>query len=80
MAGGGVWMERFAIPACNASAGAPRGRGEEAEGTAEVVKVWCWGEVVEYIWLMLYTSSHGKFKGCGAAWINWEGEVVVRME
>ena len=73
-------MERFVILAGNASAGPAPGRGEEAEGTAEVVRIWCWGEVVEHIWLMLYTSSNGKSKGCGSAWISGEGEVVVRME
>ena len=43
------------------------------------VRVFCWGEVVEHIYLMLYVASKSKVRKLGLKWIDAEGEVVVQM-
>lgn len=45
-----------------------------------LLKMYCWGEIVPHIWLLLFTSSHRRFKGCGAQWIDAGGEVVIQMK
>lgn len=45
----------------------------------EVVKVYCWGEVVGYIYLFLFMASSRTIKKMNAQWVDASGEVVVRM-
>lgn len=45
----------------------------------EVVKVYCWGEVVGEIWALLFMASGRKIKGIGAQWIDAGGVAVVVM-
>lgn len=45
-----------------------------------VCKVYCWGEIVPEIWLLLFMASHRQIKGCGAAWIDAGGEIIVQMK
>lgn len=42
-------------------------------------RVYCWGEIVGHIYLLLYTASEGKVKGTGACWIDGQGETVITM-
>ena len=49
------------------------------KGNKEVVKVFCWGEVVGEIWLALFIGSKRKIKGTGARWVDASGEAVVVM-
>ena len=51
------------------------------EGMMEVIKVFCWGEVVREIWLMLYIGSKRAIKGLGSRWIgpNKEGTEQVTV-
>lgn len=37
------------------------------------VRVYCWGEVVEHIWLMLWLCSGGKVARSGARWVDANG-------
>ncbi|KAK4892499.1 hypothetical protein LTR27_008963 [Elasticomyces elasticus] len=43
------------------------------------VQVFCWGEVVKHVYLMLYVASTSRVRKCGLRWVDGEGEVVVRM-
>ena len=45
----------------------------------EVVKVYCWGEVVAEMWLMLFIGSERCIKGVGARWVDADGVAVVCM-
>ncbi|KAL8746186.1 MAG: hypothetical protein Q9190_001769 [Brigantiaea leucoxantha] len=53
-------------------------RDEDGE-EMEVVKVYCWGEVVREVWLLLLLGSGRGIKGRGARWIDAAGNVVVQM-
>jgi len=44
------------------------------------VKVWCWGDEVMHMYLLLYTTSLRKVANVGAQWRSWNGEVVVQMK
>ena len=46
----------------------------------EVVKVYCWGEVVGEVWLLLFIGVGTKFKKIGARWVDAGGVAVVVME
>ncbi|RDL38373.1 uncharacterized protein BP5553_02713 [Venustampulla echinocandica] len=43
------------------------------------IRVYCWGTVVGYVYLLLFMASESKVKRPGACWIGGDGEVVVRM-
>lgn len=43
------------------------------------VRVFCWGEVVQHVYLMLYVASKSKVRKLGLKWIDAEGEMVVHM-
>ena len=45
----------------------------------EVVKVYCWGEVVGEIWLLLFIFSGKKVTETDAQWVDAGGEAVVVM-
>ncbi|MCJ1414834.1 hypothetical protein MMC32_001163 [Xylographa parallela] len=78
-AGWGVWAEKFSSksPAMDRE---PLLEGEPRDGEAEIVRVYCWGEVVGYIYILLFMGSHRKIRGMGAMWVDAGGEVVVRMD
>ena len=41
------------------------------------VKVFCWGEVVSEIYVLLFLATNRRVKRCGAQWIDWYGQAVV---
>lgn len=43
------------------------------------VKLWCWGDEVMHMYLLLYTTSLRKIAKVGAQWKSWNGEVIVQM-
>jgi hypothetical protein len=43
------------------------------------VRMYCWGEIVGHIYLLLYMVSQRKVKGSGAKWIDGEGLAVITM-
>lgn len=88
-AGWGVWCERFAMSEA-AEKVHPRGltKGRLKEGTGgedgedvgdEALRVWCWGEVVAYIYLALIIASERKIKRLGAEWLDAGGQVIIQM-
>ena len=44
-----------------------------------IVKVYCWGEIVPYIYLALFVGSNRRVVQSGAIWVDSDGEVVVTM-
>ena len=80
-AGWGVWCER-STSATNISlhSGVAVGEARASEEVeADIVKVFCWGEVVGHVYLLLFLASERKVRGLGARWIDACGSVVVRM-
>lgn len=57
-----------------------KGDGHNVDDRCKVCKVYCWGEIVPEIWLLLFMASHRQIKGCGAAWIDADGEIIVQMK
>jgi len=43
------------------------------------LRVYCWGEVVEHIYYLLFVASRSKVKIAGLRWLDGAGEVVVQM-
>jgi len=43
------------------------------------LRVYCWGIIVDYIYLLLYLASEGKIKNIGASWIGGDGEAILKM-
>lgn len=94
-AGWGVRCARETIPpAKEASSGGPRrgggggsdkenvtpGGGDELERTVDVALIYCWGEVIEHVWLVLFLAGKHRVRGVGARWIDSAGQVVVEAE
>ena len=44
-----------------------------------VVKVFCWGEVIEHIWLLCYVASVCKLRNVESTWFDAAGEAIVRI-
>lgn len=88
-AGWGTWCVREVVQGGVVGDGDGDG-GDDGEGShvmasrqhveEEVVKVYCWGEVVGEIWLLLWMASKRGVKGIGVRWVDAGGVVVVRME
>lgn len=94
-AGWGVWCERYADRWEATSAGEnlaenvvanavdrtreSRGRECEASPGNELVRVYCWGEVVPHLYLVLFMATDRRIKGQGAAWIDASGKEVIKM-
>jgi len=68
------------------------GRGGDVNGNADVdvemdmgdeqiwdLRVYCWGEVVEHIYYLLFVASRSKVKMAGLQWLDGAGEVVIQM-
>ncbi|KAK5127088.1 hypothetical protein LTR85_008448 [Meristemomyces frigidus] len=43
------------------------------------VKLYCWGEIVKHVYLMLYVASKSKVRKLGLQWLDAEEAVVVQM-
>ena len=41
--------------------------------------MFCWGEVVRHIYLMLYVASKSKVRKLGLKWVDANDEIVVQM-
>lgn len=42
-----------------------------------LVKLYCWGEIVEHIWLVLWLSSRGAIINNGTKWLNADGVATI---
>lgn len=67
-AGWGVWARREEAANCL----------DSMDGYEEL-RVYCWGEVVGHIYLLLYLASEREIKGKGARWVDGEGKVIITM-
>jgi hypothetical protein len=43
------------------------------------VKLYCWGEIVEHTWLVLWLCSKGKVSGSGLEWVDADGNAAFVM-
>lgn len=76
-AGWGVWCSRHAEVGEQFSGSNKENR--KPEVVKEMVKVYCWGEIVGEMWLVLFLASERKVKGVGARWIDANKEMVLQM-
>ena len=54
-------------------------RSDNEASTLGTVKVFCWGEVVKHVYLLLYVASQSKVRKVGLQWLDAEEEIVVQM-
>ncbi|OCL05587.1 hypothetical protein AOQ84DRAFT_94655 [Glonium stellatum] len=70
-AGWGITLHREPPSSKNESYGGVNGLGQ--------VQLYCWGELVEHTYLLLWLYSNGKVQGSGLQWIDSADAVVVQM-
>ncbi|WPH00045.1 Hypothetical protein R9X50_00286800 [Acrodontium crateriforme] len=63
IAGWGVWASRDS----------------NDDSSIGVVKVYCWGEIVKHVYLLLFVASLSKVRRLGLQWVDAEDQVVVQM-
>jgi hypothetical protein len=51
-------------------------RDASSPGTLGPVRLYCWAEVAEHTWLLLWLCSKGKIVDSGSRWIDADGNVV----
>ncbi|KAK3111653.1 hypothetical protein LTR53_012874 [Teratosphaeriaceae sp. CCFEE 6253] len=56
-----------------------RERAHKSDRGLGKVKVFCWGEVVAHVYLMLYVASSSRVRKNGLQWLDAEEKVVVQM-
>jgi hypothetical protein len=52
---------------------------KDAENSRDTIRVYCWGIVIEHIYLVLFMASASKIKGTGACWIGGDGTAIIKM-
>ncbi len=52
---------------------------KEVDWQGEEWRIFCWGEVVPHIYILLFLASSRKVRGMGARWCDAEGKVIVEM-
>jgi hypothetical protein len=57
----------------------PQTKGPQGTNDLGSVRLYCWGEIVEHIWLSLWLCSKGKVAGSGLRWFDAEDNVVIRV-
>ena len=81
--GWGIWAARQEFDIASDSQHTTAGSNEQASEDKTYglgrVKVFCWGEVVEHVYLLLYVASKSKIRKVGAEWLDAGEEVVIRM-
>ena len=78
-AGWGVWAEWIGKQEVEDQRYSGSTVGMEEEKAYDVVKVFCWGEVVREVWMVLFIASHRKINDSRAVWVDSGEDVVVRM-
>lgn len=73
--GWGVWCTRE-----NDSQKKSQTEGEGKMHALGPLRVYCWGQVVREVWLLLYVASRSQARKVGMSWIDAEGKVVVQMK
>ena len=91
-AGWGTWCVREVQRLDDQSLGVPTSRESDKENQVQaqaqaptqqqgdVVKIYCWGEVVGEVWMLLFIASKRDIKGVGARWVDAGGVPVVLMK
>lgn len=69
-AGWGVWVARD---------GDENRQGKGGMDGSGALRVYCWGECVGAIWLVLWVGSKRLIRKCDAQWVDARGKVVVKM-
>lgn len=55
-------------------------RESDSEYRLGLVRLYCWGEIVEHMWLLLWLCSKGKISGLESKWIDANGVAVVEAD
>ena len=79
--GWGVWCTRG--PDHQRGDGSAEGKSERKEDSMPslgIIRVSCWGEVVQHVYHLIYVASKSKLRKQQIAWYDADGEVVVQME
>ena len=81
LAGWGVWCTRELDGRETGNDGTVDASAQEGDCQACIgkVKIMCWGEVVQHVYLMLFVASKAQIRHGSAVWIDADGEVVVQM-
>lgn len=53
---------------------------EGSSQTLGTVKLYCWAELIEHTWLLLWLSSHGEVAKSGSSWMNADSKVVYEVQ
>ncbi|KAI9778154.1 MAG: hypothetical protein M1839_008363 [Geoglossum umbratile] len=78
-AGWGVWVSRT-VEAADGGAAATAVKVEAGQpGGDELVRFYCWGEVVGHVWLVMVIASERQVKGSGCCWVDGRDQVVIQM-
>lgn len=78
-AGWGVRCERYVLAQDKSGDHIASEDDMDEEEPDDLIRVYCWGEVVRHIYWVLQIACGGKFKGTCAQWFDTEGEVVMQM-
>lgn len=54
-------------------------RESNSSRTLGSVRLYCWGEVVEHMWLLMWLCSQGTLSNLGSTWVDADGVAVVEM-
>ncbi|KAJ4324837.1 hypothetical protein N0V94_001066 [Neodidymelliopsis sp. IMI 364377] len=54
-------------------------RETESDHTLGRIRLYCWGEVVEHMWLLAWLCSEGRVSGSESSWIDADGIAVLEM-
>ena len=54
-------------------------RTSQSSATLGQVRLYCWGETVEHLWLTLWLCSHGEISGSGSKWYDADNIVVFEV-
>ncbi|KFX90441.1 hypothetical protein V490_06453 [Pseudogymnoascus sp. VKM F-3557] len=73
-AGWGVWCVR---DGGNVGEGGDDGR--QIRKMGKQWRIYCWGEIVSEVYLLLYLASSRRIRGAGACWFDGGGDCVVTM-
>lgn len=59
--------------------GALKGKGTGTGRGKVILKIYCWGEIVPHVYIVLFLATSRMVKGAGARWVDGSGDVVVQM-
>ncbi|EGP91918.1 uncharacterized protein MYCGRDRAFT_90148 [Zymoseptoria tritici IPO323] len=79
-AGWGVWCSRGREAPITMASQLPTSVQPDDAAQFGPVRVFCWGEVVKHVYLLLYVASSSKVRKLGLQWVDAEDLVVVQMQ